>query len=112
MRVVPSTTVLLLLGAVGGAALAALLAGVAQPLVTQATAFSVLALGSVAVADYILSRRRWLTANCRYTRQLPPAFAIGVERTVRVTLAQDGPSEWHCVLFDHVDPTVDRKSVV
>ena len=39
-------------------------------------------------------------------RRLPPAFAIGVPRTVLVTLENDGDEDWSCDLYDHVDSSV------
>ena len=106
MRVAPSRRLLALLAAIGVAALAALVGGVSQLLVTAATAASVVTLLIAATADYFASRRRWLHANVRFERQLPPAFAIGVERSVRLTLAHADSRGWACDLYDHVDPSV------
>jgi uncharacterized protein (DUF58 family) len=106
MRVAPSRGLLWLVAALGVAALAALIARVPQPVVAMATAGAVLALLLAAAADCAVSRRRWRTANVRFTRRLPPAFAIGVDRAVRVTLEHDGPGDWACELYDHVDANV------
>ncbi len=95
-----------LLAFIGVAALAALLGGAARPIVSLATLVAVLVLLAAADADYVLSRRRWRTANVRFTRQLPAAFAIGVERSVRLTFEHDGRHEWTCDLYDHVDSSV------
>jgi uncharacterized protein (DUF58 family) len=107
MRAAPSRKLLWLLAAIGVAALAALLGGAARPFVSLATLVAVLVLLAAADADYVLSRRRWRESNVRFTRQLPAAFAIGVERAVRVSLEQEGPREWACELYDHVDASVD-----
>ena len=107
MRVAPSRLLLSLLAAIGLGALAALLAGVALRLVTFVTAAAVLALLLAAGVDFLVSRTRWRAANVRYTRRLPPAFAIGVERTVRVTLEHDGEYEWACAFYDHIDSSVE-----
>jgi uncharacterized protein (DUF58 family) len=106
MRAVPSRTLLLLLALIGAAALAALVAGVDRPLVSLATLVAVLALLAAVDADYVLSRRRWRASNVRYTRMLPAAFAIGVERPVRALLEHDGDYAWKCALYDHVDSSV------
>jgi uncharacterized protein (DUF58 family) len=106
MRVVPSLLLLALLGAIGAGALVALLAGVASPLVAVVTAAAVAALLGTACGDFVLSRRSWRAANVRFTRQLPPAFAIGVERAVRATVVHDSATAWACKLYDHVDASV------
>jgi uncharacterized protein (DUF58 family) len=106
MRPAPSRVSLWLLVATGAAALGALLAGVSQPLVAALTASVVLLLSLAAVADYFVSRRAWSHANVRLVRRLPPAFAIGVERPVRVTLEQEGTHAWVGRLHDHVDASV------
>jgi uncharacterized protein (DUF58 family) len=56
--------------------------------------------------DYVLVRLLWPRSNVRFTRRLPPAFAIGVPRTVLVTLENDGDEDWSCDLYDHVDSSV------
>jgi uncharacterized protein (DUF58 family) len=111
MRAVPSRKSLWLLVCIGVAALAALLAGALRPSVSLATLVAVLALLAAADADYVLSRRRWRDANVRFTRRLPSAFAIGVERPVRAALEHDGAHEWTFDLYDHVDSSVLTKGL-
>jgi len=106
MRAFPSRRLLWLLGAIGVAALAALLADFDRPLVSLAALVAVLALFAAADADYVLSRRRWRASNVRFTRRLPAAFAIGVERPVRALLEHEGEYEWTLDLYDHVDSSV------
>ena len=106
MRAAPSRKLLWVLASIGVAALAALLAGVAQPLVAAATATAVVVLLLAVVVDYGISRRRWQAANVRFLRRLPPAFAIGVERSVHAMLEHDGSDDWACTVYDHVDATV------
>ncbi len=106
MRVIPSRRLLILLAVVGVAALAALIAGLDMQLVAPATAGAVPALLLAAGADCAWSHRRWRAANVRFTRRLPAAFAIGVERPVRVTLEHDDVRGWACELYDHVDGSV------
>jgi uncharacterized protein (DUF58 family) len=111
MRVAPSRLLLGLLAAVGVAALVALIAGVALPVVTTLTSAAIGVLLVGGVGDYVVSRRSWRAANMRFTRRLPAAFAIGVERTVRIALEHDDGSDWHCLLYDHVDPTVATRGL-
>jgi uncharacterized protein (DUF58 family) len=107
MRVTPSRRLLVVLAAIGVAALGALIAGVAQPSVATATAAAVGVLLAGAALDYTLTRRAWRAASVRMNRRLPPAFAIGVGRSVRIRLEQDGRRAWLCELYDHVDPSVE-----
>ncbi len=111
MRAAPSRSLLVTLAVIGVAALAALLAGAANTSVAWATAGAVVALLLTAVGDYFVSSRAWRTANVRFARRLPPAFAIGVERGVRVTLEHGHSSDWRCELYDHVDASVVAKGL-
>ena len=106
MRAAPSRKLLWLIASIGVAALAALLGGAAQPLVSLTTLVVVLVLLAAVDADYVLSRRRWRASNVRFTRRLPAAFAIGVERPVRVAFEHDGAHEWTFDFYDHVDSSV------
>ncbi|HEX7238512.1 MAG TPA: DUF58 domain-containing protein [Gammaproteobacteria bacterium] len=106
MAAAPSRQSLCLLGAIGAAALAALLGGIDLQLVSLATLVAVLALLAAVGADYAVSRRRWRASNVRFTRRLPAAFAIGVERPVRALLEHDGDCDWKCALYDHVDSSL------
>jgi uncharacterized protein (DUF58 family) len=111
MRVAPSRLLLVLLAAAGVGALAALLVGVAPPQAALGTTAAALALLLAASADYVVSRRRWQAASVRFTRMLPPAFAIGVERAVRMMLEHDGDHEWAVELYDHIDSSVEAKGL-
>src|SRR5688572_10186234 len=98
MRVTPSRRLLVVLAAIGVAALGALIAGVAQPSVAAATTAAVGVLLAGTALDYTLTRRAWRAASVRMNRRLPPAFAIGVGRSVRIRLEQDGRRAWLCEL--------------
>jgi uncharacterized protein (DUF58 family) len=111
MRVTPSRRLLACLAAIGVAALVALIAGVTQASVSAATAATVAGLLVTAALDYALTRRAWLAANVRLTRRLPPAFAIGVGRSVRARLEQHGRRAWICDFYDHVDPSVESQGL-
>ncbi len=111
IRGAPSRELLWLLAGIGIVALAALLAGVSRPLVSLVTRVAVLVLLAAVDADYVLTRRRWRASNVRFTRRLPAAFAIGVERPVRVTLEHDGAEKWAFDFYDHVDSSVTAKGL-
>jgi uncharacterized protein (DUF58 family) len=106
MRVAPSRGMLWQLGLLGVVALTLLLARVPLPYVGWITGGAVALLLAGMVLDYGLFRKRWRRANVRFVRRLPPAFAIGVAREVRVTLTHDGAEDWRCELYDHVDSSV------
>lgn len=106
MRVAPSRGSLTTLAVIGVAALAALLAGVEHALVTWATAAAAAVLLAAGAVDYVVSRRAWRAANVRFARRLPPAFAIGVERSVRVLLEHAHSHGFACELYDHVDASL------
>jgi uncharacterized protein (DUF58 family) len=106
MRFAPSRKLLWQLGLSGVLALAMLLAGAARAYVVWITALIVAALLGGAALDYSYARLMWRRANVRFARRLPPAFAIGVERSVRVTLEQDGDENWAFELYDHVDSSL------
>ena len=111
MRTAPSRKLLWLLAFIGVVALGALLFAAAQPLVSFATLVAVLVLLAAADADYVLSRRRWRASNVRIVRRLPAAFAIGVERPVRVTVEHDGEHAWAFDFYDHADSSVATKGL-
>ena len=106
MRIAPSRRLLVALAVIGVLALAASIAGAARTYVTPVTVAAAVALLLAAAGDYVVSRRAWRAANVRFARSLPPAFAIGVSRRVRVMLEHGGPGDWSCELYDHVDSSV------
>jgi uncharacterized protein (DUF58 family) len=91
---------------IGVAALAALLAGAADAIVASITATAVAALLLAGTVDYLASRRAWRAANVRFARRLPPAFAIGAERSVRVTLEHEHWIDFAGELYDHADASL------
>jgi uncharacterized protein (DUF58 family) len=106
MRAVPSRNLLLWVALLGVTALVLLLVGIPRPYVAWITAGTVALTAFGAVLDFALSRHLWRKANVRFARRLPPAFAIGVARDIRVTLEQEGTESWSCELYDHVDSSV------
>ena len=106
MRVVPSRTVIAASSAVAGAALAALVAGAPVALVSWLTAAALGVTAAAAIWDCVASRRAWRAAAPRMTRHLPAAFAVGVAKPVRLTIAIEGAHVWRCALIDHADPSL------
>jgi uncharacterized protein (DUF58 family) len=106
MPAVPSRKLLLRVALLGVLSLTLLLVGLPRQYVAWITCGLIGAALVVAVLDYALSRFAWRKANVRFSRRLPPAFAIGVPRNVRVTLEHDGDESWSCELYDHVDSSV------
>ena len=87
--------VVLIVLVTGGASVGAIVAGV------WAAALMVLA-----ALDYALTRRDWTASTPQLARVLPPAFALGVRKTIQLTVTVGGTQSWRCKLYDHVDPTL------
>jgi uncharacterized protein (DUF58 family) len=105
VRVIPGRIALLLVAIVAAAGLAALIANVSLPLVAQLTAVAVIVLITVGAADFLASRLAWRKSKVLLVRKLPPAFAVGVQRPVRVLIRAEGALSWLCRVYDHADPS-------
>jgi uncharacterized protein (DUF58 family) len=103
VRVIPGRVALLLVAIVAAAGLAALIANVSLSLVAQLVAVAVIVLITVAIADFLASRAAWRKSNVQMIRKLPQAFAVGVQRPVRVLVQGEGALSWACRLYDHAD---------
>lgn len=66
----------------------------------------VAALIAAAIIDLVATRREWQASAPQLTRILPPAFALGVRKTIHLSISMSGTSRWHCRLYDHVDATL------
>ena len=64
------------------------------------------ALAVACLIDYSTTRRAWRAAAVQLRRELPPAFAIGVRRTVSLRVATAGRESWRCELRDFLDPSL------
>ena len=106
LRVVPSTSAILALATGAAIALACLLLGmsVAQTSLLAAALFC--GLIAVCAADFLQSRRALGDADLQIARQLPAAFAIGVERPVKLILTLQGAHDWRAQLHDHADASL------
>jgi uncharacterized protein (DUF58 family) len=111
MPVAPGKRLLAIVGIATTIALAALVLGAPLSLVTAGARIGVVALVVAAAADASLSLREWRRAAVRVTRQLPAAFAIGIERPVRITLETAGNCEWQTEIYDHFDATLTARGM-
>lgn len=111
MKLLPSRPAIHALLAVAAAALAALVLRV--PVATVGTAvLGAMVFGMAWTAlDFWLTRRAWRAAPLQWTRRLPDAFALGVQRTIDGTLVNTGARRWHVAFFDHADPDLDPQGL-
>ena len=61
----------------------------------------------IALIDVGWSTWAWQRAPLQWQRQLPAAFALGVQRTLTGTLVNEGDRRWRVALFDQVDASFD-----
>jgi uncharacterized protein (DUF58 family) len=111
MKLLPSRAAIYALLVLAVAALCALLLRV------PATDVGIAVLVALALAvawtafDLWLTRRAWAAAPLQWTRTLPDAFALGVQRTIDGTLANTGSHRWRVAFFDHADPDLDPQGL-
>ncbi len=111
MKLLPSRLTLYALLGGSAAALAALLLHVPAADVGSAV-LGALALGGLwIVLDLGLTRRAWRAEPLTWTRRLPDAFALGVQRTIDGTLVNSGTRRWRVAFFDHADPDLDPQGL-
>src|SRR5688572_18148942 len=101
LRLVPGKAAILGFAAGATAVLGALLAGAAPSLGITVAAVWAGALVAAAVIDVIVTRREWQASTPQLVRALPPAFALGVRKTIHLTIAVGGKRTWRCRLYDH-----------
>lgn len=107
LRLIPSRAGVYTLAALALACAVALVMG--SPLATVAgfARVGAGALFALALLDLAWSAIAWWRAPLRWQRQLPAAFAIGVQRTLTGTLVNDGMTNWRVDVFDRVDASFD-----
>jgi uncharacterized protein (DUF58 family) len=111
VKLLPSRTTIYALLAVAAAALVALLLRVPAADVGSGV-LGMVALGVLwAAVDFWLTRRAWHAAPLQWTRRLPEAFALGVQRTIDGTLVNTGKRRWRIAFFDHADPDLDPQGL-
>ena len=106
MPFAPSKPQLSIVAIATAVAIALLVLQVPIGVVTTAVAVGIAALAGAAAADLWLSLRDWRRADVQVIRHLPPAFAIGIERPVRLTLENAGSRQWRTEVYDHFNPTL------
>ena len=67
------------------------------------------ALCALFLADVASAAWRLRRHPIAFERQMPSAFALGQPRALVVTLAHEGPQDWHLELFDHVPATMTQR---
>ncbi len=106
LRLIPGKAAIAGLAAGATAVLAALLAGASLGVGVALAATWAFALLAAAIFDLVMTRREWKASTPQLVRMLPPAFALGVRKTVHLTISVGGTRSWRCKLYDHVDATL------
>lgn len=106
IRLIPGTATITALATGATVVLIALLTGASPAVGVVIAAVWATALTLLAAFDYATTRREWSASTPQLVRALPPAFALGVRKTIQLTLSVGGTRSWHCKLYDHVDPTL------
>jgi uncharacterized protein (DUF58 family) len=101
--VLPGPTALVAPAVAAAAVLAALLSGIHVSIATRATLAVVLVLAGAATVDLVQTRRTWRRSRPAFTRRLPAAFAIGVRRTIHLSLDAEDSVTWRLDLYDGAD---------
>jgi len=107
LRLIPSRASIYTLAALALACAVALVMGTPLATVQHDAGLAALALLAIALIDLIWSAIAWRRAPLQWQRQLPAAFAIGVQRTLTGTLVNEGTTNWRVALFDQVDASID-----
>ena len=101
--VVPGPTAFVAPAVAAAAVLAALLSGVHVSVAARATFAIVFVLAGAATVDLVRTRHRWRRSPPSFTRRLPAAFAIGVRRTIHLSLDVEDAATWRVDLYDGAD---------
>lgn len=106
MRLIPGRTAIVALAVAAVIVLGALLLGVPVTAAMSMATAGLLALLVIAASDYVASLRAWRRSSPTMTRRLPAAFAIGVKRSVQISIETEGTRAWRCALHDHTDSSL------
>jgi uncharacterized protein (DUF58 family) len=107
LRLIPSRASVYVLAALALACAVALVLRVPLASVARAAGSVAAGLFVIALVDVLWSAWAWQRAPLRWQRQLPAAFAIGVQRTLTGSLINEGATSWRVALFDRVDDSFD-----
>ena len=111
MKLLPSRAAIYALLVLAVAALCALLLRVPAADVGRAVLVALALAVAWTAFDLWLTRRAWRAAPPQWTRRLPDAFALGVQRMIDGTLANTGSHRWRIAFFDHADPDLDPQGL-
>lgn len=104
--VLPSRTLIVLLGAAGAALIGLRFTSLAPAAIALAAAGLGVVLLLLLVLDARLSFTSWTQSPLTLTRRLPHAFALGAAVGVQVSLANPGPSTRRGRYFELADPSL------
>jgi len=105
-RLMPSKLAIAVVAAATACLLIALLTGTSIGVASGIAVGFMIALVLAAAIDCLATRRAWLAAEPTLRRRLPPALAIGVQRTVELALEVQGTRTWITRLHDHMDSSL------
>jgi uncharacterized protein (DUF58 family) len=111
MKLLPSRALIHALLAVAAVALCALLLRIPATDVGITVVFALALIVVGCAIDLWLTRSAWHAAPLQWTRRLPDAFALGVQRTIDGTLVNTGTHRWRVAFFDHADPDLDPQGL-
>jgi uncharacterized protein (DUF58 family) len=106
MRAIPSRLTLIILGMTACFVLGLLLLGAPREQASRIALWSVIALVSAGVFDFVRTYLDWHGAEPKLKRHLPAAFALGVAKPVALELSLGGSCAWHVRLHDHTDASL------
>lgn len=106
IRLAPSGLLIGAFAADAAGLLFSLIAGMPVGYAAVLATVTLAAICLVAAFDYVETRRTWLSAAAKLTRQLPAAFALGVQRPVQLQFAVTGTRGWNVRVHDHADATL------
>ena len=107
LPILPTRAGIASLAVLAAAAVTALLLGARIGIVDVATIVVAGAWLLLAALDIATTGRAWRASPLRWERELPPALAVGVERTLAGSLVNEGEHDWQASLFEHVDPSFE-----
>jgi uncharacterized protein (DUF58 family) len=111
VRAIPSRLSIAIVAALVVAATVALIAGVPIVSVTQAAAVLAALLLLAMVGDVATTKRAWRESQPGMKRNLPAAFAIGVQKPVTLSISVSGARKWQCSVYDHAPSSLTTEGL-
>jgi len=106
-KLIPSRRTVTALAVAALASAVALMAGAPLDAVSTTSGVFAVITATLAGVDLWRSERAWRSSPLRIERVLPHALALGVQRTLSLTLVNEGPRAWQVAVFDEVDPQLE-----